>query len=31
MENTLDHISTLNFGSPLFWATAKREDFGGVD
>jgi hypothetical protein len=30
MENSMDYISTLNFGNPLFWATARREDFGVV-
>jgi len=30
MNSQLDHISTLNFGNPLFWAGAAREDFGEV-
>ena len=30
MENWMDYISSKNIGSPLFWATARREDFGVV-
>lgn len=30
MNNWLDHISTANFGSPVFRAALKPEHFGEV-